>query len=186
MTKGQEWRSKAHHLPPRFYASPGVFFITVCSRNRSHTFGKVVGANVTHTDLGRLVEERWLALPQFYDDVSIDCHVVMPNHFHGILSTIPRNRAPTSAVRPLPRLVNAFKASVTRHARQLGLAGADSVWQSDYWDHIVRHERALERIREYIANNPLSWTIDEENSDRQETNEFYFWLKAYQEQMRKA
>jgi REP element-mobilizing transposase RayT len=40
------------------------------------------------------------------------------------------------------------------------------VWQRNYYEHIIRSDHALDRIRSYIVNNPSRWHEDEENPDR--------------------
>jgi REP element-mobilizing transposase RayT len=42
----------------------------------------------------------------------------------------------------------------------------DRLWQRGYYDHIVRDEKDLHRVRQYIDNNPLAWALDEENPNR--------------------
>ncbi len=51
------------------------------------------------------------------------------------------------------------------------------VWQRGYWEHIVRDEKAMGRIYEYIETNSLRWTTDRENPDCGHENGFYAWLK---------
>jgi hypothetical protein len=66
----------------------------------------------------------------------------------------------------LPTIVRSFKSATTRHINILrGTPGAP-VWQRNYYEHIIRNEDALHRIRQYIATNPLRWHLDRENADR--------------------
>jgi len=66
------------------------------------------------------------------------------------------NHAPT-----LGEIVRAFKAVTTRRIRQQGSTAF--AWQRNYYEHIIRNEDSLARIREYIINNPLQWAMDREN-----------------------
>ena len=63
----------------------------------------------------------------------------------------------------LPEVVRAFKTFSARRINELRRTIGSSVWQSNYYEHVVRVEIELHRIREYIANNPLQWELDREN-----------------------
>lgn len=108
----------------------------------------------------------------------MDEYVVMPNHFHGIVNifqngtgdphtsgTGDRPVAPT-ANGPRPRSLGAlmagFKSSVTTRINALRGTPGTSVWQRNYYDHIIRSDREYEEIAAYIANNPANWLTDTE------------------------
>lgn len=50
------------------------------------------------------------------------------------------------------------------------------LWQRNYFEHIVRREESLNRIRDYIRDNPLRWHLDRENPERTGEDEFDLWL----------
>lgn len=63
----------------------------------------------------------------------------------------------------LASIVRAFKAVTTKRVNEIrGTQGA-LVWQRNYWEHIIRSEKDLERIRNYVINNTANWESDEEN-----------------------
>ena len=72
------------------------------------------------------------------------------------------HRAPT-----LGEIIRAFKARCARGINQLRGAQGLSVWQRNYYEHVIRDESSLQEIREYIANNPAQWAFDRENPDAQ-------------------
>jgi len=121
-----------------------------------------------------------------------DEFVIMPNHVHGIVWIVPngdrgdrgngrgdrdggrgdRPGAPTSAITPIPpgparrslaSFLAGFKSVVTKRINTLREAPGVPVWQRNYYEHIIRDERALGYIREYILNNPARWETDENN-----------------------
>jgi hypothetical protein len=63
-------------------------------------------------------------------------------------------------------IVGSFRSAVTKrineHRRTLGA----TVWQRDYFEHIIRNDESLNRIRQYILNNPMQWELDRENPVR--------------------
>ncbi len=66
------------------------------------------------------------------------------------------NRAPT-----LGRIIRTVKAAFTHRIRQT--SDLDIVWQRNYYEHVIRDEESLNRIRQYISDNPLRWEFDPEN-----------------------
>ncbi|MDM8001030.1 MAG: transposase [Dehalococcoidia bacterium] len=102
----------------------------------------------------------------------------MPNHVHGIIVITDRpgveaqHAAPlyvsVNAPRPgsLSAIVRSFKSASTKRMNELRAAPGTPVWQRNYYEHVIRNERDLERIREYIATNPLRWALDRENPAR--------------------
>jgi putative transposase len=169
---------KNHHLDGYIYTLAGCYFLTICAHDHSEIFGRIEDHEITLYPLGKLVRQEWRALPDRYSGITLDYSVVMPNHFHGLLLYLPCQQGDRVNAIPtlefsLPRLVNNFKAGVTRKARLMSLTNHVKIWQGNYWDHIVRHETDLQQIREYIVNNPLAWHLDRENQQRIGINPFY-------------
>ena len=141
-------------LPGYDYAQPGAYFVTICTRDHASLFGAIADGMISLTVRGRIVRNTWLRLPEHYP-VELDAFVVMPNHVHGII-VIPSVGAGFKPAPTLSEIVRAFK---TFSARRIG----HPVWQRNFYEHIVRSEAALERIRQYIVDNPARWAFDREN-----------------------
>jgi len=120
---------------------------------------------------GRIVEEEWQNTATIRSDVELDVFTVMPNHFHALLllhderrGTLPRARRSESfgipTVNSVPTIVRLFKARVTTQINTMRNSPGNPVWQRGYHEHIVRDEKELQEIREYIANNALKWRLD--------------------------
>jgi REP element-mobilizing transposase RayT len=73
---------------------------------------------------------------------------------------VPPNEPPR---KPLGRLIGAFKTVSTKRINELNTTPGISFWQRNYYEHIIRHENALDRIRGYIIRNPMKWAIDRQN-----------------------
>ena len=158
------------------YTQTGTYFVTLCTHNRACLFGAVLDGNVQLNDAGRMAEATWTDLPARFTHVNLDALVVMPNHIHGILIVgaqfiapdhLPQpsrayaqqgamNRAPT-----LGEIVRAYKAVSTRMIRQT--VNSTFTWQRNYYEHVIRNEESLNRIRQYILDNPARWEFDREN-----------------------
>ncbi|MFH1593182.1 MAG: transposase [Candidatus Omnitrophota bacterium] len=118
-------------------------------------------------DAGDIVNEMWLAIPEHFQNVVIDEHIIMPNHVHGIICV---GAADLRALRRplqnhnrskmiLSMVIHGFKSSAARRIHNK-LNNHLHVWQRSYHDHIIRNERSLRKIRRYIRNNPLLWKYD--------------------------
>ena len=152
--------------------------MTICTRNRECLFGALTDDEVGLNDSGRLASVAWEELPSRFPTVSLDSFVVMPNHIHGIITVGAQFIAPASApynhvgiaregamnrAPTLGEIVRTYKAASTRMIRQT--ANLEFAWQRNYYEHVVRNEESLNRIRQYIMENPARWAIDRENPD---------------------
>jgi len=182
------------------YTQAGAYFITICTRNRECLLGEVVNGMVQLNAIGRLVEAVWLQTATVRPDIKLDAYVVMPNHFHAIffidespgVTGATHRVAPTknhSATRektqraagPRSRSVGAiigqFKSLVTKRLNLTPQHG--SVWQRNYYEHVIRDEESLNRIREYIATNAQRWDSDRENLKAAGKDDFDGWLATF-------
>ena len=152
-------------------------------------FGEIINDEMQLNELGKIVENHWNELPTKYSNVSLDEYVIMPNHLHGIIAI--QSVGATLAVakksnceskrtgaRPVPtvptqstlgNIVGSFKSLCVhdwlKHLKQNNISGIGKFWQRNYYERIIRNEKELNKIREYISNNPLKWSLDKENPD---------------------
>lgn len=170
------------------YTRPGAYFVTICTQDRLSLFGEVVGGQMRLNAAGKMVQSVWDEMPGFYPGVMTDEFVVMPNHVHGIIVLVgtvgadpcvcpytgqPQNTRQPQGVAPtlsLSDVVHRFKTLTTKRyidgVKQCGWpAFRGRLWQRHYYEHIIRDEGALERIRRYISENPIRWHLDRENPD---------------------
>ena len=179
-------RRRSTRLRGYDYSQSGAYFVTVCVQNRQSVFGKVTNGRMMLSGAGRMVEEEWLKTPAVRPQVQLDEFVVMPNHFHGIIMirnepTIVRATRRVAPTGPTAGSVGAmmaqFKSIATKRMRALG--HSSFAWQRNYYEHIVRDEDSLNRIREYILTNPLRWDLDRENPERKGEDDFDRWLASF-------
>ncbi len=183
------------------YTQPGAYFVTLCTQGRAHLFGEVVDGEMRLNEAGLVAEQCWRAIPDHFPHTVLDAYVVMPNHLHGIVWIVVGARhavpLPTPAVplptaeqfgRPvpasLPTIIRSFKSAVTNRINALRQTPGASIWQRNYYEHIIRNEDALNRIRTYIQENPLRWARDRENLTRMDTDDFDAWLESLCRPMR--
>ena len=70
------------------YNNSGKYFITICTKNKSHLFGFVKNGEMILNDYGKIVEKCWFDLPNHYSNVVLDAFQIMPNHIHCIIESI--------------------------------------------------------------------------------------------------
>jgi REP element-mobilizing transposase RayT len=111
-------------------------------------------------DYGLIAEKQWYWLGEQYPYVVLHEFVVMPNHIHGIIE-INRSRIKSSdpiKIKPLSELMGAYK---TTASKQIHLTGfTEFRWQRSFYEHIIRDEKSLETISDYIFRNPENWEQD--------------------------
>ena len=176
-------RRKPNRLKGYNYRRAGAYFVTIVVQGRLCLFGDIVGEEMKLNDAGNMIRRTWDALPQRFPNIRIDTFIVMPNHIHGIIVINPPNHmrattrvAPTAHGRdivPVPSLgdmVGAYKSLTTlEYTRgvnaEMWTPFEGKLWQRNYYEHIVRNDESLTRIRRYILDNPAQWAFDQENPD---------------------
>jgi REP element-mobilizing transposase RayT len=143
------------------YASAGAYFVTICVQRRLCRFGTVVDGVLMRNDAGRMVQATWETLPERFPTLAPDIAVVMPNHVHAIIA--PADQPAQSA--RLGDIVGALKSLTTNAyilgVREYGWVPFDQrLWQRNYYEHVIRGEADLARIRNYIETNPARWDTD--------------------------
>ncbi|MBI5815544.1 MAG: transposase [Nitrospinae bacterium] len=160
------------------YSTPGNYFITICSFYGMRLFGEILNNEMGLSPIGGIVKDEWLKTAHIRKNVKLDTFVVMPNHFHGILfiedrckGTARRARTEESFGRPtgnsIPTIVRSFKSAVTRRAREMLKSPEYVVWHRNYYEHIIRNNKSLNKIRQYIMDNSANWHLDRENPEYQ-------------------
>ena len=154
------------------YRTGRAYFVTICTYRRICSLGRVAEDGMTLSDLGQMVDAAWRDLPRYCPGLRLDCHVVMPNHIHGILMlNADATPDPSDSARmlALPDVVQRFKSFTTAmlrrewpHEHQSGRNMC--LWQRSYYDRVIRDERELRAAREYVDMNPLRWQTDREFS----------------------
>jgi putative transposase len=156
------------------YSQAGAYYVTIVARNHVCLFGQVFNAEMRLNDAGQMIQSQWGALPRRFPNVELDEYVVMPNHMHGIILIGDGADGGVGAIHEsplriqrrkmlLPKIIGYFKMNTAKHINGMRDTQGAPVWQRNYYEHIVRNEQDLARIREYIVNNPARWEIDQEN-----------------------
>lgn len=166
MENGKTTR-KSIRLPGFDYSQVGAYFVTVCSERRQCLFGEISDFRMEANAVGLLVTACWARLSDDYPFVTPDTWILMPNHLHGILWLGNDNLFK----KPLSQIVAAFKATSTSSLRKV-LGKNIKLWQRGFYEHIIRNDDDLLRIRNYIDGNPIRWALDPENPQNMGRNPY--------------
>ena len=173
------------------YANDGEYFVTICTKNREHFFGEISArlsayrqGEMVLNKIGKMAQKFWMEIPNHFPFAFLDEFVVMPNHMHGIITiqknanvnananeetlhatSLPDNN-PYSKISPkkysLSSIIRSYKSVVTKNAKKINPQFA---WQPRFHDHIIRNEKSLHNIRNYIQQNSAMWHRDRNKSN---------------------
>ena len=143
------------------YSTSGAYCITICTHSRRCLLSRIVGrglapAETQYTAYGRIAQEQLLMLEQRYPSLKIDQYVIMPNHIHVILSL-----EETAGANPNPTIMDivcAYKSLTTRQCKKV--QPIDRLFQTSFFEHVIRNREDYNEVAEYIVNNPKQWELD--------------------------
>ncbi len=142
------------------YSQNGLYFITICIKNRENLLGEINNKELLLNDAGKMIEQFCLNLEERFQNIKCDNYIVMPNHLHFILEIEHKNTETT-----LSKIIQWFKTETTneyiRNVKYNNWKPFDcKLWQRNYYEHIIRNETEYENIFNYINNNPANWKND--------------------------
>jgi REP element-mobilizing transposase RayT len=173
-----KYKPAAHHrksirLRGYDYSQAGAYFVTICNQQRKCLYGNIVDGKTRLNDAGLMVEKWYLELENKFPDIQCDEFVCMPNHIHFIVVNVGADLRvrPDFTTKgehigsPLRVIVQWFKTMTTNeYIRGVKNHGwppfPGKLWQRNYWERVLRNKTELNKIREYIQNNPAQWELD--------------------------
>jgi len=173
----EKYKVHTNRLQDWDYSAPGYYYVTICTKDRFCCFGEIKDGEVRLSKIGKIVFEEWLMTPKLRSNVFLDDFIIMPNHIHGIIviknnngdvetqssaSLRERNKNTFGPqIRNLGSIIRGFKAA---SKNRINTKFNDNFhWQPRFYEHIIRDQDDLARIKEYIAHNPINWENDKNN-----------------------
>ena len=149
------------------YSTAGAYYITICTHNRRCLLSRVVGqgigpAKIQYTPYGKIAKEQLFLLEKRYPSLKIDQYVIMPNHIHAIL--LLEEAAGDSQHPTITGIVCAYKSLTTRECKKA--RPIDKLFQTSFYEHVIRGREDYDEIAEYIVNNPKKWELDKLYSEK--------------------
>ncbi|MBI1837293.1 MAG: hypothetical protein HYR91_08520 [Flavobacteriia bacterium] len=165
------------------YSKQGLYFITLCIENKQQIFGEIIGGNMILNELGKIAHNEWLNTANVRDNISLHEFIIMPDHFHAILEinyqkgenkqSIGAFKSPSQTI---GSIIRGYKIATTKKIKdflieespkiilgknnstgELQFAPNSKIWQRNYYESIIRDEKAYQNITNYIKNNPINW-----------------------------
>ena len=143
------------------YSTPGAYFITICTQNRRCLLSSIVGrglapAEIQYTVYGKISGKQLFLLEERYSNLKIDRYVIMPNHIHAIL--LLEDTAGASPRPTVTDIICIYKSLTTRECKKV--QPIDKLFQTSFYEHVIRGQADYDEIAEYIVNNPKQWELD--------------------------
>ncbi len=192
MDKEKELPQRKHTRLQDFdYSTTGAYFITICTHNRRCVLSKIFGApQIEHTEgrgespqpvgvdvhgdpyivqllpYGEIADKYINQLDEFYDHISVDQYVIMPNHIHILLQVMSKGTdankggSPRTST-PMTRQTSAVSHFVSTIKRFCNKEYGENIWQRGFYDHVIRDREDYEKRVKYIDENPMRWYYDE-------------------------
>ncbi len=177
------------------YSQAGLYFVTLCVQDRANIFGEIKEGETSLNNFGEIIKEEWIHTQEIRKNISLGEFVIMPNHIHGIIkidyqiesesSTGELQFTPTpikfkSPSNNIGAIIRGFKGATTKRIKEIIRSTGElqfaptaptidlnkSIWQRNYWEHIIRDETAYHNISNYIVNNPEKWELDKLNGGK--------------------
>lgn len=171
------------------YAQEGLYFITLCVQNRACIFGSITKGTMILNPIGAIAVKEWLHTIHVRNNVVLHEYIIMPNHLHGIIE-ITKNKGTHEEIagfkspsQTVGAIIRGYKIAVIKQIKDYILEQEDKrceielqfdptftistikdldykIWQRNYYEHIIKDERAYRNISNYILTNPERWDED--------------------------
>ncbi|MCX6154169.1 MAG: transposase [Candidatus Kapabacteria bacterium] len=157
------------------YSQAGYYFVTICTYQREHLFGEIVDGKIQLNEFVEIVKEELLTSEEIRKEIKIDYYSIMPNHIHAIIIIDKHNNVASGNVgangrsplrmqpKSLSSFISGYKSVCTKRINEIRNSPGIPLWQRNYYEHVIRNEKELYEIRNYIEYNPLNWKDDEYN-----------------------
>ena len=163
----EKWYNrKTIRLPGYDYNTPGAYFLTICVENRKCLLSRIVQSTafddpeIQLLPYGKIAAKYLHQLNVFYDDLSVESYVILPNHIHILLLVNESEKGPSGT--PVPTSQNSkVSLFVSTFKRFCNKEYGRNIWQARSYDHIVRDQADFDKHLKYIYENPFGWQKDE-------------------------
>jgi putative transposase len=161
------------------YGTDADYFVTICTKDKKHHFGKIINGEMLLSSLGKEVLKCWLEIPEHFPFADLDEFVIMPNHIHFIVTINKETLTESNNIKSetqdiasllsyknrfapqsnnLSSIIRGFKIGVTKYAKQNNM---EFRWQTRFYEHIIKNNDEYISIKNYIITNPVNWQRDE-------------------------
>lgn len=181
-----QYKIESSRLRGYNYSQSGMYFVTICTKDKEEFFGSIKDRKMILNDIGKMADKFWQEIPKHFPVVNLDIYQIMPNHIHGIIEIINNNSVETPKLGVSTKtanwmsgclgvIINQYKRICTIEIKKQSNL-AIFAWQSRFYDHVIRNNKSLQKIREYIINNPAMWERDRNLFTKKINNHENLWI----------
>ncbi len=172
-----KFKLKSSRLTSWDYSTPGYYFITICTLNHNNFFGKIINNKIIYSKRGEIAKSELLKTFEIRKNIKLHEWIIIPNHVHILMEIkyqnyqlnrcrdVPQNVSTESkkfsVISPrsnsISNIIKQFKSAVTR---QINPQTIFFGWQPRFHDEIIKDEKKLLIVKEYIKNNIINWNKD--------------------------
>lgn len=156
------------------YSKNNWYFVTINVDRGEYLLGKIINGKMRLSKFGEIAKSTFGETVNHFSDLEINVSQVMPNHIHAVFiinhcrgGVSPPMGAETAPLQEknatLGKIVGYYKYQSTKSINTEMNAFGKKFWQRNYWEHVIRSERELSFIQNYIINNPFQWQLDKYN-----------------------
>ena len=153
------------------YNIPTAYFVTICTEQKQPILSNIVGGdvldapqsddvNVAKVELlecGKIAEKYILQLNDFYEDITVEKYVIMPDHIHMLLRVLDAEVGGASRTSPPTKQHSRVMSFVSTFKRFFNKEFGRNIWQRSFYDHVIRDAKDYEEPINYIVKNPMRW-----------------------------
>ncbi len=143
------------------YSQNGAYYITICVEGKRCLLGRIENQQVLLSDYGKIAKKYIDGIESHYRFVRVINSIVMPNHIHLLIQKdippwiiLQENDKIGKRTASVETVIHAFKRLTTK---EIG----HSIWQTSFYEHIIRNQSDIQRVSDYIDANPRRWRTDD-------------------------
>lgn len=155
------------------YNKKGAYFITICTKDKKEILSKIIkGTDILEKPqinlsyYGKIADKYIKQIDNFYTNISVEKYVIMPNHIH-LLVRLTESREdikPFKVFKKVNNVNSEISKFVSAFKRFCNKEYGENIWQSRYFDHVIRDDRDYKEIWQYIDSNPRRWAEKRQKS----------------------
>ena len=151
---------KRNRLEGYDYGNEGVCFLTLCTEERRNLLSRIVARGILDapemelTSYGKILKEAIDYLNQAWENICVEEYVIMPNHLHIPVRVTKACKGASGMSRATAAVIPRFVSPLKRYTNR---TSGKQLWQTSYYDHIVRDEADFLKHLRYIEENPAKW-----------------------------
>jgi REP element-mobilizing transposase RayT len=144
------------------YSTNGKYFVTFCVKDMKCVLSSVVGSGdldapeLVLSEYGMIIDKNIVTMNGIYNDINAEKYIIMPNHVHMIIDIDNNNNGASGSPLPTDSKLSRYIGTLKRFCnKKIG----KNIWQTGFYDHIIRNKDDYCYHLQYIDENPKKWIM---------------------------